>query len=173
MCYRHSHRNSSNSFYAASTELRVRSASAYSSSTDSTTVATQLWNFTTDGSIYTSSIVADGCIYALSSFEYEGSVGNVYCLNASTGTQIWNYTIEYPVGYILAGSNMIYAVSAGGFGKNVGHALSITIYALETKNVTSPTLAIVVITGSVIVVLTVVFLAYRIRRIGLKRPPHS
>ena len=104
--------------------------------------------------------------------DIRGVNGTVHAFDALTGAQIWNYTIEHPVGYILVGSDMIYAVSAGGFGKNIDHAIGSTIYALETKTVTSPTLTIAVITGVVvIVVLAVVFLAYRIRRKGAKGPP--
>jgi outer membrane protein assembly factor BamB len=78
------------SFYAASTELRVHSASAYSSSTDSTTVATQLWNFSVAESLIGSPIVVDGYIYVNSRFD--DPRGSIYCLNASTGTEVWNYT---------------------------------------------------------------------------------
>jgi outer membrane protein assembly factor BamB len=249
------------SFYAASTELRVHSASAYSSNTDTKNFATQLWNFAPVGTVYSSPIVGDGNIYFVTSFEWYPQ-GIVYCLNASTGTQIWNYTaiqghayslaisegyvyatstygnvyafdasagakkwnyttedsvtspifgdgvvyvgsgrtiprfgdirgvksnvlaldaltgekiwnytIERPKGFIFVDKGVIYVASAGGFGKSIDNEIYSTIYALETKTVTSPTLTIVVITGVVvIVVLAVVFLAYRAR---LKRAKGS
>jgi outer membrane protein assembly factor BamB len=246
-------------------------SSASSSSGSNSNSVTQLWSFTTDGSVYTSPIVADGCIYALSSFETGGSAGNIYCLNAFTGTQIWNFTVEgyvysalavsggyvytgsshgkayafnastgarvwnytteniagpptltgptattvappvvsgsvvyfgsgrpvepwgdirgvngtvhafdaltsaqlwnytteYPVGYILAGNDVIYAVSAGGFGKNPDHPISSTIYALEPTSISSPfSLPIVIVAAvvAVMVILAVLLLFYRIRQ---------
>jgi outer membrane protein assembly factor BamB len=36
-----------------------------------------------------------------------GVKSTVHAFNALTGAQIWNYTIEYPADYILAGSDMI------------------------------------------------------------------
>jgi outer membrane protein assembly factor BamB len=45
-----------------------------------------LWNFTTDGPLFSSPAVADGTVYLCP----EG--GKVYALDVSTGTFIWNYT---------------------------------------------------------------------------------
>jgi outer membrane protein assembly factor BamB len=99
--------------------------------------------------------------------DIRGVNGTVHAFDALTGAQVWNYTIGYPMGYILVGSDMIYAVSAGGFGKSIDNAIGSTIYALETKTVTSPTLTIAVITGVVvIVVVAVVFTVYRTKRKG-------
>jgi outer membrane protein assembly factor BamB len=93
--------------------LQKQASSASSSTGSNAKSVTQLWSFTTDGSVYTSPIIANGCIYALSSFEREGNAGNIYCINASTGTQIWNYAVEGYVysalavsgGYVYTGSS--------------------------------------------------------------------
>ena len=101
------------------------------------------WSFTADGSVYTSPIIADGCIYALSSFETGGSTGNIYCINASTGTQIWNFTV---IGYVYSAL----AVSGGyvytGSGRGKAYALNAStgaqIWNFTTGNpVSSPTVA--------------------------------
>jgi hypothetical protein len=48
---------------------------------------TLLWNYTTGSDVYSSPAVSDGVVYV-------GSFDNrVYGLNASTGVQIWNYTV--------------------------------------------------------------------------------
>jgi len=57
----------------------------YSTSTAPNTNNT-LWNYTTDGNVFSSPAVADGKVY-VGSYDYR-----VYCLNATTGVQIWNYT---------------------------------------------------------------------------------
>ena len=59
----------------------------YSNTTPTATSATPLWNFTTNSVIWASPAVVDGRLYI-------GSDGGmVYCLNASDGSKIWNYTI--------------------------------------------------------------------------------
>ena len=47
-----------------------------------------LWQFETGNSILSSPVVADGKAYIGS------EDGKLYCLNASTGTPIWNYTLS-------------------------------------------------------------------------------
>ncbi|MGD0977623.1 MAG: PQQ-binding-like beta-propeller repeat protein [Candidatus Bathyarchaeia archaeon] len=59
--------------------------SGYSTSVAPDTNQT-LWNFTTDGPLYSSPAVADGTVYACP----EGA--KVYAIDAFTGTLIWNYT---------------------------------------------------------------------------------
>ncbi len=59
----------------------------YSTNTPTATSPTLLWNFTTNMVIWASPAVVDGKVYV-------GSDGGVaYCLNASDGTAIWNYTL--------------------------------------------------------------------------------
>ena len=79
-------------FYGVSVAFNVvADSSTEAASNLSANSAIQLWNFTTDGSAYSSVVVGDGYIYAVSS-DYGGQVKfNLYCLNASTGAQIWNY----------------------------------------------------------------------------------
>jgi len=50
---------------------------------NSTATVTQLWKFTTDSESFSTPIVADGLIYTT-------SWNTLYCINASTGTQIWS-----------------------------------------------------------------------------------
>jgi outer membrane protein assembly factor BamB len=82
-----------------------------SSSTDTTTVVTQLWRFPTTGSVYGSPLVSNGYVYAVSSF-IQSSIGYAYCFNASTGIQIWNYTIDtYYYGSLCLLDGTVYIVS--------------------------------------------------------------
>jgi outer membrane protein assembly factor BamB len=99
--------------------------------------------------------------------DIRGVNGTVHAFDALTSAQLWNYTTEYPVGYILAGNDVIYAVSAGGFGKNPDHPISSTIYALEPTSISSPfSLPIVIVAAvvAVMVILAVLLLFYRIRQ---------
>jgi outer membrane protein assembly factor BamB len=62
-----------------------QSHTGYSTSTAPNTNST-IWSFTTDGHVYSSPAVAYGRVYV-------GSWDNkVYCLDASTGAHLWNYT---------------------------------------------------------------------------------
>jgi len=58
----------------------------YTTSKAPTTSAIQLWNYTTGGRVDSSPAVANGYVYVGS------EDGNVFCLDASTGAQIWSYT---------------------------------------------------------------------------------
>ena len=49
---------------------------------------TELWNFSTGGSIFSSPTVADGYVYIGSHSR------KVYCINADTGLEEWNYTTD-------------------------------------------------------------------------------
>ena len=50
-----------------------------------------LWNYTTEGIIWSSPAVTEGKVY-FGSYD-----GRVYCLDALSGTHVWNYTTEGPV----------------------------------------------------------------------------
>jgi outer membrane protein assembly factor BamB len=80
------------------------------SSTESPNV-TQLWRFFTNGSVYDSTVVNNGKVYAISSFIYI-SVSHLYCLDASTGVEVWNFTIDgyYYSSPVLFGDS-VYIVS--------------------------------------------------------------
>ncbi len=63
-----------------------------SNSTASTNSAVQLWNFTTYGSVRATPVLADGYLYAVSSRQAYDIGNGIYCLNASSGELVWNYT---------------------------------------------------------------------------------
>jgi outer membrane protein assembly factor BamB len=69
--------------------LTASNGSANSSTSTSTSV-TQLWSFSVAESLIGSPIVVDGYMYVNSRFD--NPRGSIYCLNASTGTEVWNYT---------------------------------------------------------------------------------
>jgi outer membrane protein assembly factor BamB len=71
-------------------------ASSTTSSTANADSVTQLWRFSTDGSVYYPPVVSEGYVCVISSF-VTYSRASLYCLNASTGSQIWNHTT--PKGY--------------------------------------------------------------------------
>ena len=59
----------------------------YSTSTPTATNATLLWNYTTNSVVGASPAIVDGRLYI-------GSDGGIaYCLNASDGSEIWNFTV--------------------------------------------------------------------------------
>ena len=66
------------------------SHTGYSTSTAPNTNNT-IWSYTTGGAVESSPAVADGRVYVdsfyVDSFDYK-----IYCLNASTGAHIWNFT---------------------------------------------------------------------------------
>ena len=56
------------------------------------TKPTLLWKYKADGTFYSSPAVSDGVVYIGSEGEGNYNVGGgVYALNATTGTQLWNY----------------------------------------------------------------------------------
>lgn len=75
--------------------------SGYSTNTPSATSTTLLWNYTTNSVVWASPAVVDGCLYI-------GSDGGIaYCLNASDGSKIWNYTLQSTIrGGAPIGSSM-------------------------------------------------------------------
>jgi outer membrane protein assembly factor BamB len=87
--------------------------SSVNASNNPTIVATQLWNFTTHGIVYPPPIVADGYIYTVSYSAYSSFV-EVNCLNASTGTQIWNYWPRGFAGDLTVSEGYVYTSSTWG-----------------------------------------------------------
>ena len=88
-------------FYGASIESFIHGSSSpdnwlmfhhdlthtgYSTSTPTATFVTLLWNYTTNSVVWASPIIVDGRVYIPS------DDGIVYCLDAISGDQIWNYT---------------------------------------------------------------------------------
>jgi outer membrane protein assembly factor BamB len=74
-----------------------------------------LWKYTTGGTVESSIVISGGYVYAPS------ADNNVYCLNATTGHQVWNYTTGGYVwgpaianGYVYVGSDdhKVYCLSA-------------------------------------------------------------
>jgi len=67
---------------------------------------TYLWNFTTNGTVWASPIIAN-----LSSTDYRVYVGshdgNMYCINATNGSKIWNYSV-----YVAGENNWIESSAA-------------------------------------------------------------
>jgi outer membrane protein assembly factor BamB len=70
---------------------------------------TQLWSFTTGGTVGSSPAVANGVVYVGS------SDGNVYALNAATGTRLWSFATGGSVGSSPAVANgVVYVGSSDG-----------------------------------------------------------
>ena len=72
---------------------------------------TQLWNFESDRSFVASPVFADGLVYVTSANSGSGT-GTLYCINASSGTQIWNTTTLFQTftvanGYVYLGGAVI------------------------------------------------------------------
>jgi hypothetical protein len=55
------------------------------------TTPTLLWNFTANQDTVFSPVVANGLVYATSENKF-GSPVTLFCINASTGAQVWNTT---------------------------------------------------------------------------------
>jgi len=72
---------------------------------------TQLWSFTAGDKFITSPVVVDGLVYATSRSS-GGSRVSVYCLNASSGSLIWNHTGLFDLftvadGYVYVGESAV------------------------------------------------------------------
>ena len=96
--------------------VTASNGSANSSTSTSTTV-TQLWSFSTIGSVYAAPIVVDGYVYVNSYFD-QAALGGIFCLNASTGTQAWNYTTNgttegRPFSPVVADGRIYFNVQSG------------------------------------------------------------
>jgi outer membrane protein assembly factor BamB len=148
----------------------------------------RIWNYTTENSTAhrwkwlsaSSPVVTDGQVFV-------GSVGpqystypyhNVYALNASSGEQIWNYTIEGNAESLTVADGVVYVGASFATTLSPGHYESVNsaIYALKpTATTTSlqPS-TIIVITGAVaVVIMAVVFLVYRARLKRAKGSPRT
>jgi outer membrane protein assembly factor BamB len=100
------------------------------------------------------------------------NVGNVDCLNSSTGVKIWNYTAGHghEVTRIVVSDDVIYAITADVLTKPI-HIPGSIIYALGSTAV-SQTLPLPVIAATMgIVILAVVFLVCWVRLKGKGSPP--
>lgn len=96
--------------------LTASKVSANSSISTSTSV-TQLWSFSTIGSVYTTPIVVNGYVYVNSYFD-QAALGGIFCLNASTGTQVWNYITKVttegrPFSPVVADGRIYFNVQSG------------------------------------------------------------
>jgi outer membrane protein assembly factor BamB len=74
-------------------------------------IFTQLWSFDADKSFVVSPVVANGFLYVTSIYS-EGSEVTLCCINASSGTQVWNsiglfYTFTVANGYLYIGSSFL------------------------------------------------------------------
>jgi len=127
------------------------------------------WNYTTEDPV-TPPIYDEGVVYVgfgstIPHFgDIRGVKSNVLALDALTGEKIWNYTIERPKGFIVVDRNVVYVVSAGGFGSNIDHPIYTTIYALQTHTSALPTLTLPLVTGIAVIVVAVVLIVYGIKR---------
>lgn len=146
----------------------------------------RIWNYTTENSTAhrwawlsaSSPVVTDGQVFV-------GSIGpqystypyhNVYALNASTGEQIWNYTIEGNAGHLTVADGVVYVGASFATSRNRDNEGNGAVYALKPTAVTAslpPSTIIVIVSVMVIVILAVLFLAYRIRRKGTKSSPRN
>jgi len=129
---------------------------------------TKVWNFTTEpGNEASSPVVVDGQAYV-------GNTGPqffahrdhyVYALNASTGEQIWNYTIVGNAGSLAAADGVVYVSASFTSRQSAAHEGNGAVYAL--KPITSsplPSTSVVIAIIVVVVILAIVLLVYRMRR---------
>lgn len=118
------------------------------------------WSYTTESPVVAATV--DG------GFTYMGynveKVGNVDCLNSSTGVKIWNYTTKHghEVTRIVVSDDIIYAITADVLTKPI-HIPGSIIYALEPTAVTPPLPLTVIVVVMDVVILAVAFLVYRVR----------
>jgi outer membrane protein assembly factor BamB len=135
----------------------------------------KVWNFTTElGNEASSPVVVDGQIYV-------GNTGPqffahrdhyVYALNASTGEQIWNYTIVGNAGSLTVADGVVYVSARFTSRRSATSEGNGAVYALKPI-VSSPLPSTLVAIAVVVVamILTVVFLVYRIKLKRAKSPP--
>jgi outer membrane protein assembly factor BamB len=71
--------------------LKIGKATQAASVDALTGTVTKLWNFTSDSEMVLSLVVSDGFVYAESG-PNGGPYRILYCINASTGVQVWNQT---------------------------------------------------------------------------------
>ncbi len=71
-----------------------------------TTTGEQIWNFTTEGYVRASPVVAEDRLYIGGDLD---STGKVYCINATTGASIWNYTTQDRMSSVAVAYGKVYA----------------------------------------------------------------
>jgi ABC-type bacteriocin/lantibiotic exporter with double-glycine peptidase domain len=91
-------------------------------------------------------------------------VGDVDCINSSTGLKIWNYTTKYgdEVTNIVVSGGIIYAITADVLTKPIDIPGSM-IYALEPTAVSPPLSLPAIVAVIFIVILAVAIFLYWIR----------
>lgn len=72
----------------------IQSVTSSEPKTTKTGNVTQLWKFPVVSNLCNLPVVIDGLVYVTACYA-AGSLGYVYCLNASTGAIVWNYTTAY------------------------------------------------------------------------------
>lgn len=94
--------------YATQTPVQTKQAPAATPTSLSTkpisASVTQLWNFKTAGSDVFTPIVANGYVYFASEMS-EGPPETLYCVDASTGSQVWNQTGDL-LGFTVSNGNI-------------------------------------------------------------------
>jgi outer membrane protein assembly factor BamB len=124
----------------------------YSANTALSARVTQLWNLTiVDGSPFSSPVFSDGYLYVAASATF----GYAYCLNASTGAQMWNYTLGdtggssatfspvFAEGYVYVGASIVAQTQVSGitYCLNALTGAQMWNYTYESAMVLSPALA--------------------------------
>src|SRR5450759_114428 len=76
--------------FASADWIMFRSDPSHRGAGTGTSVLTPklLWNYTTGNEVYSSPSIVHGVVYISS------ADGNVYALNATNGTQLWNYATQ-------------------------------------------------------------------------------
>lgn len=72
----------------------------------------QKWNFATDINVY-DIVPENGSVYFTSAHGFEAYPNTLYCLNADTGHQIWNYSAPY-IYFTVSGGRVYIRTSTGG-----------------------------------------------------------
>jgi outer membrane protein assembly factor BamB len=131
-----------------------------------TVTGAKVWNFTTEpGNAASSPVVVDGQVYV-------GNTGPqffvhpdhfVYALNASTGEQIWNYTIEGNAGSLTVADGVVYVGSPFTSTRSATSEGNGAVYALKPVTSSPPpsTLVLIAVVVSVVVILAVLVLVYK------------
>jgi outer membrane protein assembly factor BamB len=74
-------------------------------------LGTLVWNFTTDGAVFTSPALSDNHVY------FGSTDGQFYCLNQADGKLLWNRTLTYPIysSPAVAGGKVYFGSTDGTF----------------------------------------------------------
>jgi outer membrane protein assembly factor BamB len=133
------------------------------------------WTFEVENDDASEPVVADGKVYVGSNgpmFSVMHIYHKVYALDAITGTELWNYTIEGNAGHIIVADGVVYVGSSQASTEN--NEENGYVYALKpTENASPPPSKpnsdlqwIAIVAVVVIVILAISFIGYRIRRKG-------